>query len=126
MVIDCNAVPADEVLMKEDTVLGHQAETEAHAASVAPALTENVNEALLLSLPEDDPIPLSHASTDCGGETEGVEAPVKSLEEIEADSEATDEVIVEATFEAPIEATAEVTAEELAFPGHQRKEHPTA
>ncbi|KAG0614315.1 hypothetical protein M758_6G167400 [Ceratodon purpureus] len=86
VVIDCNAIPSDEVVVKEDTASGHLAETEAHEGSVTPALPENVNGAPLLSLPQDDAIPLSHASTGLETETEG---PVKSLEEVRIHEEVT-------------------------------------
>lgn len=135
MVIDCNSIPSDKVSIKKDTASGHQAGTLAHDGFESSALPENVNEAPLLSLPQNDAISLSHTSRESEGETEVVEVPVKSLEEIEIQkgmnnpsqtTQTNEEPAALTEGDAESEEEGEGTTEELTLPGHQREEHPTA
>lgn len=118
--------------MKDDTALDNQAEIEAHEGSMTPALSENVNETPFLSLPQDDPGPLSHAFTESEGETKVAEVPAKSSEEIEIQKGVTNPSEVTQKDEEPAalaegEGKGEEEGEEkLALPGHQREDHPTA
>ncbi|XP_024368657.1 protein OS-9 homolog isoform X1 [Physcomitrium patens] len=148
VVIDCNAIPSEEVLAKEGTTSAeppmetvNQVETDAHRGSVAPALPESTDASPLTSLPEDV-IPSSQFKKS-EAETEVMEVPTESSEETKVAEEVAKPSDVNRKADKPAassdgeneeqklaaltkgEGNGEENAEELALPGHLR-EHPMA
>ena len=134
MVIDCNAIPAEE---KKDTTIiepvvetVHEAETDAHEGS---ALPENENKTPLISLPQSHHIPISEAPSKSDSEMEvpvGSSEETKIIKEVTAPSEASEKIEEPATSsedEGKVEPTeGEEKGEESTLTGHQRGEHPAA
>jgi len=135
VVIDCNAIPADEVLVKEDTTIIEETvhETEADAlqggSSVTSALPESEKKTPLISLPQDHHIPISEASTKSESETEVPVEPSKDTDIIKEVTEPalSEEPATSSDGKGKVEpAESEEKVEELALAGHRREEHPTA
>lgn len=137
VVIDCNAIPADEVLVKEDRTIieepVHEAETVQEGSSVTSALPESENETPLISLSQDHHIPISEASTESESETV---VPVESSEEtgvikeVTEPSEVSEEPVTNSDGKGKVEPAegegkGEKKVEELAHSGFQRGERPT-
>jgi len=141
VVIDCNAIPADEIPVKEDTTIVeepvHEAETVQEDSSVTSALPESENNTPRISLPQDHHIPISEASTKSESEAAvAVETSEETgvIKEVTEPSEVSEEPVTSsdgkgqvepAEVEEKGEGKSEEKVEELAHSEPQRGEHPT-
>lgn len=132
VVIDCNAIPSEEVLVKEDTtIIEPVVETTDAGEGSVTSESEDIKTPLIISAPQDHQIPISEASTKPESETTATEEP-EIIKEVTKPSEVSEKIEEPATSsdgEGNVEPgveKGEEKGEELALTGHQREEHPTA